>query len=276
MKIKRRKRKKKGKRSGGQRPKAGQQRTYYRDPYVGRPDPRRQPEFHPITGQRIDQPVPPIEKVVYRYVPRPRYWVPGYKGKIPTHEHRVFWPIPEWEGLAGVAANLAMPATYIIRLAVRRFLRAYRMVEVLDAKGRTAKRMTIRRIFTRAEQEILGQSSSGPFLYRVEGEERAMLDEQRRRQLMRELKIHVPKPKNPNPIPENFKANVAQILMRKREREAKETEATEAERKLAEAEEREAKKKAANPPPPPPAAIRHTLSSKGRRLFITPKKPPST
>lgn len=274
MKIKRRKRKRKTKGKYGRkwRPKVGHQRTYYRDPYLGRPDPRQQPEFHPITGQRIDQPVPPIEKVVYRYVPRPRYWVPGYKGKIPTHEHKVFWPVPEWEGLASVAANLAMPATYIIRLAVRRFLRAYRMVEVIDAKGRTAKRMTIRRIFTRAEQEILGQSSSGPFLYRVEGEERAMLDEQRRRQLMRELKIYVPKPKNP--VPENFKDNVAQILMRKREREAKETEATEAERKLAEAEARETKKKAANPPPPP--AARQSLSAKGRRLFITPKKPPSS
>lgn len=232
-----------------------------------RAGPKPQPEFHPITGQRVDQPLPPITRVEYRYLKRPKLWVPGYRRKVPMHKYIINIPQVEWEALCKISLNLSMPVSLIMRLAARRFVRAYKMHEVLDRKGRVAGVMTTRRLFTRAEREVLNQrSEGGSWMPRVENEERMLLTEKQKQQLLEELGAAAPKHKNP--VPENFKAITAQRTMRVRMRRAREAEAEAAARRLIEAQARER----GEAPPPPPAAKR-ALSPQGRRLFIVPKKP---
>lgn len=145
------------------------------------PPPPAQPAYRPITGYRTDLPIPKIKKA---WLPRPtKTWK-----KQRVHKFLMNMGWNDYQTIRRISDQLMIPIAVIIRLSIRRFIRQYHQNEITLDDGSVMTRMTTRRLFTRAEQEILGQLPKGPYKYRLDEEEQALLDEERKRELTEEVK----------------------------------------------------------------------------------------
>lgn len=258
------------------------------------PPPKPQPEFRPITGYRTDLPIPKIPKARFR-----RHFLPGYRS-TKTKSYIINMAFADWLMLKRISYELKIPVSIICRLSISRFIRSFNHRKVLLKDGAVARRMTVRRLLARTEHEILGQMGRGPVIRRLEAEERALLDEERKQELLEELRAAAD-PKQ-TMMPRYFRKGILARMARDKERqlELAEKAAKKAGRRqsplaprartpvLPPVPPRRALPPPSptpppippepEPPPPPPPAARpsHALTPRGRRLIVTMKRKESS